>query len=259
MINSFENTLTLTSNCDKHITVPFLDPSNDSPTTTPAEVESCKALVTESIILEPFTENIVSVYPAQNIFRYTLLLEGSPDIVEEYHSPVAHSLPSGLRDEIPCRILNPSPTRILLPANLPIAIVLVFDDTLPSLTCNINALQTQHPQNEVTFNIDDENTTAEDKATLLEFLQRKPDVFASSDSELGCTPVLEHHIDVGNAKPIKSTPYRTNPGTQLQLQEHIQDMLSNDIIQESNSSWAAPNVLVSKIDGSSRFVAILGG
>lgn len=79
------------------------------------------------------------------------------------------------------------------------------------------------------------------------------DVFAISYSELSSTTVLAHHIDAGGAKPIKSTPYRTNPETRQKLREHIQEMLDNDIIQESSSPWKSPIVLVTKKDNSTRF------
>ncbi len=35
------------------------------------------------------------------------------------------------------------------------------------------------------------------------------DCFALNDSELGCTDVVQHHIDTGQHSPIKQPPYST--------------------------------------------------
>lgn len=69
---------------------------------------------------------------------------------------------------------------------------------------------------------------------------------------LGKTNLLEHHIDVGNSSPIKQKYYPVSPAIQDQLNEKIDDMLKNGIIEESNSSWSSPVVLIRKPNGKSR-------
>lgn len=69
---------------------------------------------------------------------------------------------------------------------------------------------------------------------------------------LGKTSLLEHDIDVGDAKPIKQRYYRISPAVQKDLDAVIERMLSMDVIEESNSPWCSPVVLVKKSNGQPR-------
>ena len=60
-----------------------------------------------------------------------------------------------------------------------------------------------------------------------------------------------HGVDFGNAIPVKQYPYRMNPFKKEYLQKEIQDLLQNDLIEPSNSSWSTPCVLVPKPDTTS--------
>ena len=60
-------------------------------------------------------------------------------------------------------------------------------------------------------------------------------------------------IPTGAAHPIKHMPRRMNPGKELQVRQHVEQMLANGIIEEANSPWSAPVVMARKKDGSWRF------
>ena len=60
------------------------------------------------------------------------------------------------------------------------------------------------------------------------------------------TNKIFHDMDVGDAKPIKRHPYRSNPVKQQILKEEIQYLLENYFIESS------PCILVPKADGSFR-------
>ena len=88
---------------------------------------------------------------------------------------------------------------------------------------------------------------------LLELLIDFADIFAATPDDLGRTGKLPHHIDTGNAHPIRQPPRRIPPLQRKQAQEILQKMLEKDIVQPSTSPWASPIVLVRKKDGSQRF------
>ncbi|XP_075919984.1 uncharacterized protein LOC142922927 [Petromyzon marinus] len=87
------------------------------------------------------------------------------------------------------------------------------------------------------------------RALLREF----SDVFSKSKFYIGCTKLLRHHIDTGDAAPIRQNPFRLSPAEKQHVKSAVDDMLKADIISPSTSPWGAPIVLVKKHDGSLRF------
>ena len=64
--------------------------------------------------------------------------------------------------------------------------------------------------------------------------------------------MVEHRIDTGNAVPIKQ-PLRRQGAARRQIEiECLEKMLKDDIIEESNSPWGSPIVLVKKKCGETR-------
>ena len=79
------------------------------------------------------------------------------------------------------------------------------------------------------------------------------EVFASNKFDLGSFSALSHHIDTGDAAPIKLGMRRTPIHFQSEEEEIVKDMLKHGIIEESTSSWAAAPVLVRKKSGELRY------
>ena len=65
----------------------------------------------------------------------------------------------------------------------------------------------------------------------------------------GRTSLLVHDIDVGDASPIKQSPYRLNPDKSNLVKKEIEYMLSCNLITPSTSPWSSPVVLVKKENG----------
>ena len=75
----------------------------------------------------------------------------------------------------------------------------------------------------------------EQSNTLAEFLAKNQNVF-SLQGELGCTDLLYHHINTGDAQPIKIPPRRMSPSDREEAQKQINEMLELGIIQPSKSA-----------------------
>lgn len=79
------------------------------------------------------------------------------------------------------------------------------------------------------------------------------DIFMSQESILGQTNVVEHTIDTGESKPIKLPLLRVPIAQRQKVESDLDKMLKQNIIEGSQSPWAAPVCLVKKKDGSTRF------
>lgn len=69
---------------------------------------------------------------------------------------------------------------------------------------------------------------------------------------LGRTSLIEHRIDTGDSLPIKHRQYPFAPPIMAELEKEIQEMLDNDVIEPSISSWRSPVLLVKKPSGRNR-------
>ena len=83
-------------------------------------------------------------------------------------------------------------------------------------------------------------------------LLRHVGVFSKDENDLGETNIMMHHIDTGDARPVRQ-PLRRYPATHVEaISEHVDSMLKQGTIEPASSPWASNVVLVKKKDGSFR-------
>lgn len=81
---------------------------------------------------------------------------------------------------------------------------------------------------------------------LYTLLQKYRDCFATNLSEIGRVVDVEMKIELMDNKPIVYRPYRLSHSEREQVRETIDDLLKHGVIQESNSSYASPILMVKK-------------
>ena len=59
-------------------------------------------------------------------------------------------------------------------------------------------------------------------------------------------------IDTGDAKPVRTIPWRVSPMEKEIIREEVRKMMKLKVVEESNSPWATQVVLVKKKDGTHR-------
>jgi hypothetical protein len=62
-----------------------------------------------------------------------------------------------------------------------------------------------------------------------------------------------HRIDTGAHPPVRKRAYRHSPADRVEISRQTQEMLRSGIIEETDSPWSSPVLLVSKKDGTKRF------
>ena len=98
-----------------------------------------------------------------------------------------------------------------------------------------------------------EDLSDDQKEEAPKFIEKHADLFSKSEFDIGRTPLVQHVIDTGHHRPFKQ-PLRRHPLSQLPIiDEHVEQMLSNDVIEPAASPWASNVVLVRRKDNSFRF------
>ncbi len=70
--------------------------------------------------------------------------------------------------------------------------------------------------------------------------------FFKGESDLGCTHLLEHEINTGDAAPIKQPPRRVPIALTHEEKQAMDQLLKQDVIEKSSSPWGSHIVLVRK-------------
>ena len=90
------------------------------------------------------------------------------------------------------------------------------------------------------------------RCDAVEFIKDYRDVFSKDELDLGCTPLIEHRIDTGDAKPVRQG-LRRHPQVHLDLiDREIEKMARAGVIEPSCSPWASNVVVVAKHDKTPR-------
>ena len=87
-----------------------------------------------------------------------------------------------------------------------------------------------------------------EKEELEKLLQEYSDIFCDKP---GWTTKIEHRIKVTSQKTIRLPPYRVPHAYCDAVKSELEEMLTN-VIEESNSEWSSPMVIVGKRDGTVR-------
>ena len=102
---------------------------------------------------------------------------------------------------------------------------------------------------DIEFCIDSSNLKLDNIEVLNKFLNDEKDIFGEIT-----VPVknIEHSINTEKHEPISTPPYRISPTMKVKLKTELDSMKDRGIIEEMESPWAFPVVIMPKKDGSIR-------
>ena len=92
---------------------------------------------------------------------------------------------------------------------------------------------------------------ADDKA-FRHLLVNYGDVFAKTKMDLGNCTMIKHHIDTGDARPLKARPRRLPQAQFDEMSSQVRKLEANGIIEAADSEWGANVILVKKKDSTWR-------
>jgi len=98
----------------------------------------------------------------------------------------------------------------------------------------------------------DEEVSVDIKKRLRDVLNRYSNVFSRGEYDLGWTDLVTHRIDTADHRSIRQQLRRYPPAHLEAIDEHLNDMLTQGVIEPAASLWASNIVLAMKKDGSLR-------
>lgn len=94
--------------------------------------------------------------------------------------------------------------------------------------------------------------TVKEQDQVRQMLMKVKNVLSTGDRDIGSVKIKPHHIELLDNTPIWQKPRQFAKPVEDEIENQCQELLSNDIIEYSNSNWSSPCVPVRKPDGSLR-------
>ena len=78
---------------------------------------------------------------------------------------------------------------------------------------------------------------------LRELLYRFSSAISMSDSDMGRTHLVQHHIDTQGANPVKQQPRRLPFHRREEVRQMIADVLVKEVMEPATGPWSSPVIL----------------
>lgn len=224
----------------------------------------------QAITIPPLSEKVIEGrcrLPPR--VKCKVLVEASPTASLPRGLLVANVLAQATEGKVPVLILNSSERAITLFPRCRVAEVSKPDTIVPKEVVAVEELNggvyvrkvsyveaplTAGPRSlSVPVQADLQGLTPPQVQKLDSLLWKHRDVFSQHDSDFGYTTTVAHHIQTGDARPIKQRHRRVPPHIFQAFKKHVQDLIAQGVLKESCSPWASPAVIVIKRDNSVRF------
>jgi hypothetical protein len=93
------------------------------------------------------------------------------------------------------------------------------------------------------------NLNTRESQNLEEFITEFQDVFTTKSDDCGRTDRVYHHVDTGDAHLIQQPPRKLPLARQAEVSEILKHMKERGIIEESNSPWSSPIMIIATKKG----------
>ncbi|KAM6975889.1 retrovirus-related Pol polyprotein from transposon 412 [Tautogolabrus adspersus] len=237
------------------VKVPRYDPSHRD--------EANFVRVARTTVLEPGCEYVVpGASSLHGAAERDMMLSPIKSFIEKHHVLVAHAVvqPQG-STSIPIRVFNPGAAPVTLRGGAVAGVLQpaqVLEGVEPLSTSTSAVFEPVHPVSvsvpshlRVLYDESCSCLSEEDCCKLAYLLQSYSDVLSTSPTDLGRTNIVQHDILTTPGPPVKQ-PRRMAREKQTAADHQVEQSLEAGFACPSNSSWAAPIVMVKKKDNTPR-------
>ena len=228
--------------------------------------QTCFAYTTREVIIPPHSEVVVPVRISGFPNNSVILIEPKLNL-SDLNLAGGKNICTVRNSKGVYRLMNPTNLPIFLGTNQRLAKVNLVDsqsifDLKESQSTQVIGISTDNSSEtldserivkDLGITIDDSNLSKDQKGKLYNFLARNRDIFAKDMSELGVTNLHSHTIHTGDAQPVSAAPYPQTPRMRAEFERQLEEMQRDGIIEESNSVWHSPVVMVKKPNNEWRF------
>ena len=123
---------------------------------------------------------------------------------------------------------------------------------MPSEVATVSSQTAPPSMQQQVEDVDLSPLSVEEQGQVRSLLEHYASVFSTSDTDLGCTNLISHDIPLIDDTPVAQRYRRIPPSEYEVVKEHINQLLSSQVICESSSPYASPIVLVRKKGGDLR-------
>ena len=225
----------------------------------------------KSLIIPLLSEALIRTKISDHYRWQTSIIEPAVNLSNK-RIALARCIVSPKSSTVTCRVLNPTLAAVFLKKRTkigtiePIDIVnmntqencinIIESRTGVSKDTKMKKTQFRSPEeilSKLDIKIDGNAHSEEDYRKLVNFLAKNHDIFARSLVEFPGTNLVMHKIDTGDAPPFRQRMYRATPEAKKGIARQTAEMLKMGIIEETDSEYLSPVILVSKKNGEKRF------
>jgi hypothetical protein len=214
---------------------------------------------TMPVVIPPRSEAVLPVMTKTRLPKRDYVIEG------DLRTPnrallVGRALVQGGKQTFPCRVMNLTTEPIKLKQGTPLGVL----SEAQAASVTTTRRQQAGPEPSIAdmrralegkgVSLADTALEGSDLDALIRLLYRNLDIMASSIAEIpGTNLELKLRIDTGDSPPIRKRAYRHSPADKEEISRQTKEMLEAGIIEESDTPWCSPVLLVTKKDGTKRF------
>ena len=221
--------------------------------------QSCLIVSVENSVIPPRHESVLK----SKLVSKTNIKEGILVPMKQFvHSnglAVAHALVNPGNDFVYVRIFNPGDSEICVKKNTEIALVTPVSCVCDSLqwnnVCDVQAGRVSKELPDFLCRMYEQgcqNLSKEQAIEFKKFLLERKSVFADPKMPAELARIGEHRINLSDDRPFKEQVRRVPIFKRDILDAEIEKLSRQGLIEESNSPWSSPLVLVQKKDKSWR-------
>lgn len=223
----------------------------------------CNAAVSSTVTVPASSEMVISAKleaPCKGILPHGYTGVFEPYYADHSNMGFAWTVTRADMGSVKIKVMNPSLQAVTLYSGTQIGSFYSVTGTsheeymlIDHSVCHVS-IDSSSPQKTCLLpDISSSELTPDQQLKLQELLDSFSDVFSQHSRDYGRTKLVTHKIRTSDETPICQRAYRTSPAMKTEIHRQVEELKQQDVVEDSQSPWASPVVMVKKKDNTYRF------